>query len=57
MELALKDDVIYINYSGIGTVNLDLNDETNLSIAEQILKTIRTKLQKEKQTPEALQPP
>jgi len=49
MEFTTKDAVVYIKYPSIGIVDLDLNDETNLTIAETILKTIRIKLQKERQ--------
>jgi hypothetical protein len=49
MEITSKEAVAYIKFPGIGAVNLDLNDETNLSLAEQILKTVRTKLQKRKE--------
>jgi len=47
VEATTKDAVVYIKYPGIGIVNLDIN-ETNLSLAEQIIKSIKATLQKEK---------
>lgn len=38
--------LVMIKYPGIGTITLDLNDEVNVSIAENILNTIRAKLKK-----------
>jgi hypothetical protein len=40
------DALITIIFPTVGTVTLDLNDETNLDIAETILKKIKEKIKK-----------
>jgi hypothetical protein len=44
IQLPTGEALVFIKYPSIGTITLDLNDETNLDIAETILTKIKNKL-------------